>query len=259
MIVSISNISKSYLVESIFEKKVLNEISFELNFLENNFISLIAPFGSGKTTLLKIIAGLTNTDSGKIIVNENGNEKILDNVVYIPTESISIPWMSVKKNIEFAIAKNQLSQERTKFIISLIGLEGYEDHIPDKDSFGFRFRIALGRALYSNPKLILLDEPFNKLDWLTKAEIFSMIKSVVTQTDSKFLMATSNLLDAIFLSDEVMFFKKEGKTLTESLKIEKSFSSMNEMLQSDFFNQVLNNFKSKMDIHSGYNIKDFSI
>ncbi len=69
----------------------------------------------------------------------------------------------------------------------------------------------------------MLDEPFNKLDWLTKAEIFSMTKSVVTQTDSKFLMATSNLLDAIFLSDEVMFFNKEGKTLTESLKIEKKF------------------------------------
>ncbi len=117
MIVSISNISKSYLVESIFDKKVLNEISFELNFLENNFISLIAPFGSGKTTLLKIIAGLSKTDSGKIIVRENGSEKILDNVVYIPTEPVSIPWLSVKKNIEFSIPNNKLSQERQNSLL----------------------------------------------------------------------------------------------------------------------------------------------
>ncbi len=245
MIISFRNISKSYLIESGFSKRVFNELNFELNFTENKFISLIAPNGSGKSTLLKLTAGLIRSDSGKIIVNGNNVDEATGNIVYIPSEPASIPWLNVKENIEFGISKDRLSVERTNFIISLIGLEGYEEHIPDNNSIGFRFRLSLGRALYSNPELILLDEPFNKLDFITKEELFSMFKNVFKRFETKFLLATSNLLDASFLSDEVIIFSKEQSGIIENLRIEKSFQNLSEMLHSEYFNQTLNRVKLK--------------
>ena len=259
MNISVSNITKSFQVDSGLSKEIFNQLNLNLNFDDNNFISLIAPLGYGKSTLMKIIAGLIKPDTGKIIVNEKGSEKSLENVVYIPTESVSIPWLNVKKNIEFGISRDKLSDDKTNFIISLIGLEGYEDHIPHINSFGFRFRVALGRALYSNPELILIDESFNKLDSVTKEEIFLMLKNVIKQRGTKFLLATSNLLDALFLSDEVIFFSKDEGALQDYIKIEKKFSNINEMLQSDYFNQLFSKIQSKILLQSGYRIKDFSI
>lgn len=259
MNISVSNITKSFPTEAGLSKEIFRDINFNLNFDDNNFISLIAPLGYGKSTLLKIIAGLIKPDTGKIIVNDNGAEKTLENVVYIPSESVSIPWLNVKKNIEFGISRDKLSDDKTNFIISLIGLEGYEDHIPHKNSFGFRFRLALGRALYSNPELILIDEPFNKLDSVTKEEIFLMLKNVIKQKGTRFLLATSNLLDALFLSDEVIFFSKDEGAFQDNIKIEKKFSNINEMSQSDYFNQLFNKLQSKIFLQSGYRIKDFSI
>ncbi|AFH49460.1 ABC-type anion transport system ATPase component [Ignavibacterium album JCM 16511] len=259
MVISISNISKSFLIEEGFDKKVLNDLNLTFDFNENKIISLIAPFVSGKSTFLKIIAGLIHPDSGKIIVNENEVDKKPGNIVYIPTEPVSIPWLNVKQNLEIGMSEEKISDEKTKFILNLIGLEGYEEHFPDKNSFGFRFRITLGSALYSNPKLILLDEPFNKLDWLTKAEIFSMIKSVVTQTGSKFLLATSNLLDAIFLSDEVILLTDVKKPLVDYYKIEKRFSDLSEIMKSDYLTNIFNKIQSMATNQSGFIIKNFSI
>ncbi|GMU96235.1 ATP-binding cassette domain-containing protein [Ignavibacterium album] len=248
MIINIKNLSKSFIIKAGYNKEIFHDLNLSLNFDENNFISLIAPSGFGKSTLLKIIAGFIKPDSGKIIVNENNLNKTLNNVVYIPTETVSIPWLSVKKNIEFGLSENELSESKTNFIISLIGLEGYEDHIPDKNSFGFRFRIALGRALYSDPELILLDEPFNKLDSFTKEEIFLMLKNVIKQYNSRFLLTTSGLLDAAFLSDEIILFSKDENILSEYLKVEQRYTHINEMLQSEFFNRILNKIQTKISL-----------
>uniref|UniRef100_A0A832CVU6 ATP-binding cassette domain-containing protein n=1 Tax=Ignavibacterium album TaxID=591197 RepID=A0A832CVU6_9BACT len=258
MIIKLSNISKSYFIADGITKKVINDLSLQLNFYDNKFIALVAPFGSGKTTLLKIISRLINYDSGKIIVNEEDLSNSNKRIVYIPSQSVSIPWLTVEDNIRFELSEN-ISDEKLKFIISLIGLEGYEKHIPHKDSFGFRFRISLGRALASNSDLILIDEPFNKLDSITKEEIFSMIGNVVKNTEVKFLFATSNIIDAVFLSDEIVFISKEKYEVKEHIKIEEKFSTYKELLSSEKFAEIFSNIKSILTEDSGFQLKDFSV
>lgn len=258
MIIKLSNISKSYFIADGLTKRVIEDLSLQLNFQDNKFITIVAPFGSGKTTLLKIISRLINYDSGKIIVNEvdlsNSNKRI----VYIPSQSVSIPWLTVEDNIRFELSEN-ISDEKLKFIISLIGLEGYEKHIPHKNSFGFRFRISLGRALASNPDLILIDETFNKLDSITKEEIFLMIRNVVKNSDVKFLFATSNILDAIILSDEIAFLSKEKSDVNKHLKVEEKFSTYKELLSSEKFTEIFSKVKSILTEDTGFQIKDFSV
>lgn len=258
MIISLSNISKSYFITDGITKKIIDDLSLQLNFKDNKFISLVAPFGSGKTTLLKIISRLINYDSGKITVNEEELSNSNTRIIYIPSQSISIPWLNVEDNIRFELSNN-ISDDKLKFIISLIGLDGYEKHIPHKNSFGFRFRISLGRALVSNPDLILIDEPFNKLDSITKEEIFSMIKNVVKNTDAKFLFATSNIIDAAFISDEIIFISKEKNEVKGQIKIEEKFSSFKELLSSEKFTEIFSKIKSKLVEDSGLQVKDFSV
>lgn len=258
MIINLSNISKSYFIADGITKKVIDDLSLQLNFKDNKSISLVAPFGSGKTTLLKIISGLINYDSGKIFVNEEELSNSNKRIIYIPSQSVSIPWLSVEENIKFELSDN-ISDDKLKFIISLIGLEGYEKHIPHKNSFGFRFRISLGRALILNPDLILIDEPFNKLDSITKEEIFLMIRYVVKNTDVKFLFATSNIIDAAFISDEIVFISKEKNEVKGQIKIEKKFSSFKELLSSEKFTEIFSKIKFILTEDSAFQIKDFSV
>jgi ABC-type nitrate/sulfonate/bicarbonate transport system ATPase subunit len=258
MIIKLSNISKSYFIADGITKKVIDDLSLQLNFQDNKFITIVAPFGSGKTTLLKIIARLIIYDSGKINVNEEDLGNSNKRIVYIPSQSVSIPWLTVEDNIRFELSEN-ISDEKLKFIISLIGLKGYEKHIPHKNSFGFRFRISLGRALASNPDLILIDETFNKLDSITKEEIFLMIRNVVKNSDVKFLFATSNILDAIFLSDEIAFLSKEKSDINKHLKVEEKFSTYKELLSSEKFTEIFSKVKSILTEDTGFQIKDFSV
>lgn len=254
MKIKIENLYKELILESGIHKKIFNNLNLELDFNKSNLISILSSEILVKSTLLKIISGLMKPDSGKIIVNKNGNEKSLARVVYIPKHSVSIPWINVKKNIEFGLKQEQLSETKTKFIISLIGLDGYEEHIPDKNSHGFRFRIVLGRALYSNPDLILLDDPFNYLDQQTKGENFLVIKDIIKETRTKFLLATNNLSDSLFLSDEIILLDYNSLVLLERVKVDKKFTSLKDLENSEYFLDVLSKIQLKLKNFSGYNL-----
>lgn len=259
MILTLQNINKSISISAGISKKVIDNFSVKFDFQNNNFISIVAPFGSGKTTLLKIISGLLTSDSGKIIVNGENYTDSGKRINYFPTDSVSIPWLSVEENIRFETRKDDFPIDKVKLIISLIGLEGYEKHIPHKNSYGFRFRISLGRALLSNPDLILLDEPFNKMDGITKEEIFQILKNISKETGVKFLLSTSNILDAMLLSDEIIILPRLTDEAKDSIKLIRRFSSYKELLPSDDLISVIKIIQLHANENSGIQLKEFSV
>lgn len=259
MIITLSNITKSISITEGIKKKVIDNFSVKFDFQNNNFISIVAPFGSGKTTLLKIISGLQKFDSGKIIVNENELAYSEKRIIYLPTNPVSIPWLTVEENIRFETKKDGLQEDKVKVIISLIGLEGYEKHIPHKNSYGFRLRISFGKALVANPELILLDEPFTKMDSVTKEEIFQVLKNIYKETGIKFLLATSNILDAMLFSDEVKILPKLRDEVKDSIKLVRKISSYNELLNSDDLTSVIKIIQSLTTENSGFQLTEFSV
>jgi len=239
MIIKISNISKSFCDNSGINRNIINNFSVELNFQHNNIISILSSSTLFNKTLLKIISGLVIPDSGNLTVNELTISTAGKKIIFVPAEPISIPWLSVEKNITFEIPGKKLSDEKLKYIIELVGLDGYEKHIPHKNSFGFRFRISLGRALASNPDLILLDESFCKMNSITKEEIFSTIRNIIKNTGVKILFATKNITDAIYLSDEIIFIseiKNESPALFKNIE---KFSMRNEIFSSSIFKDII--------------------
>ena len=102
---------------------------------------------------------------------------------------------------------------KIKSLIALVGLEGYESFYPNNKSYGFRFRIALARSLAHQPDVILLDEPFNQMDIKTKQEILLLIRDAHKTLKTTFLLANTNITEALFLSDDIYLMKKNPRKL----------------------------------------------
>ncbi len=235
----IISISKEYSDEFGFKVKLLNNISFEIS--PGKFTGIVAPEGSGKTSLLKIISGLENPTRGQIIANR------FMNIVFIPSGPSSFPWFTVMENLKFASKLD--SEKQLQKIIKIIGLEGYENHIPHNKSLGFRFRIALGRALANKADLIVLDEPFNEMDIVTKEEIYELIRKIFVTTKIPFLLGTTNITEAIFLADKIHLMKKNPGEFIDKLDVnlppERKIQLMSEPSFNDLRIKVENIFKTK--------------
>lgn len=203
----IKNLSKEFVDETGFKNKLFQNISFKIE--KSSITTLLAPTGSGKTSFLKIISGLDKPTAGET-VNENSN------IVFIPSEPSSFPWMTVEENIHFVLKE----KSDVKKIIKLVGLEGYENHIPNNKSLGFRFRISLARALVSKPSLIVLDEPFTQMDVQTKSEIYELVRKINNSEKQTILLGTTNITEAIYLSDKIVLMKKNPGEIIEEINVE---------------------------------------
>lgn len=223
---NIKNLSKEFVDRAGYKKKLIQNISFDVS--AGNITTVLAPTGTGKSSLLKIISGLDSPTSGEVLKTGNGK------IIYIPSEPSSFPWMSVQENILLALEK----KEDVKKYISLVGLEGYGEHIPDNKSLGFRFRISLARALALKPAVIVLDEPFGKMDPITKGEIYNLIHKINKNEKQTILLGTTNITEAIYLSDKIVLMKKDPCEVLEEIEVNLSAERSLELLDKVEFNAL---------------------
>lgn len=184
--------------------------SIDLSINEGEITTILAPTGSGKSALLKIIAGLETSSSGKI--KDNSQKKI-----FIPAKPSSFPWLNVKENILFNLS-NSDDAELQK-ISNLIGLEGYKDHYPHNKSLGFRFRISLARAIMNKADLIIIDESFTKMRDEVKKRIYFLLRKIISERKISILFGTSNISEAILLSDKIFLMDKSPGRILDSFDI----------------------------------------
>lgn len=224
MILSVQNLSKTYLDSNGVKRVVLEDVNFEvaINESENKIVSLLAPLGAGKTTLFKSIAGLINhegivTLEEKVVTESNGE------IIYIPENCFAYPWLDVKENIELAHNLKLKNDGDViypiKEIIELVGLTGYENYFTSLKKSGFNVRVAIGRALKVNPKFILLDDVFKNLDGETRLELVDTFKKMTASTKAAFLVATTNISDAILISQTIILMRKNPGKIIKEIKV----------------------------------------
>lgn len=219
-------ITKSFAYKNGLNVKLLNDISIELEVGKIN--TILASVGSGKSTLLKILCGLETDDS---------NEKIENKCCFIPSKPSSFPWLNVTENIVFG--SENIGAEHIKSLINLVGLEGYDAHYPNDKSLGFRFRIALARCLAVKPEMVVLDEPFLEMDQRTKFEVLQLLVDINIRTKTTFLFATSNLSEALLISNNIFLMKKGSIGPLQSQKIEYPTYNIMERLNSKAYSLYL--------------------
>jgi len=243
----VDKIGKLYTDKVGYRINLLANISFSVE--GNEFIGILAPAGSGKSSLLKILAGLDIPTSGNIETNYKRK-------VFIPSITSSFPWLNVEENIAFAA---KLDAKGISEIINMVGLHGYEDHYPHNNSEGFRFRISLGRALANEPDVIIIDEPFNNLNTSTREEIYELLLSISRQVSIPFILGTTNITEAIYLTDKVYLMKKNPGEIVDEIKIDLPVDRTLDIMESDNFVSIRSNIEKIFKDRADRTLYNFSI
>ncbi len=194
---------------------VLEDISFTLH--RREFLCVVGPSGCGKSTLARIIAGLEPYGSGQVClsgepVNGPGKERGMVFQGYT-----LFPWLSVRRNVMFGLEANgtpraQAHKDATQWL-QLVGLEKFADAYPHQLSGGMKQRVAIVRALATQPRLLLMDEPFGALDAQTRVRMQTYLLQIWRRIDISVLFITHDLDEAIMLADRVLVLSAHpGKT-----------------------------------------------
>ena len=225
----VKDLQKIYKVEKGNDVHALNDVN--LTVYENEFVCVVGPSGCGKTTLLNIVAGLEFYDSGSVTIH---GQPVIgpgpDRAVVFQQYAL-FPWMTVKKNIEFAmkfltheveeekkdshtgtVKKMKKSvkytrEEKEKLVehyIKMVDLQGFENAYPSRLSGGMKQRVALARSYVTNADVLLMDEPFGALDAQTRAQLQEDLLRTWAQERKTCLFITHDVEEAVLLATKVV-------------------------------------------------------
>lgn len=190
----------------------IEDISIDIE--PNTFVSIIGPSGCGKSTLLNMIAGLSPTTSGEILLNGVPITGPGPDRGMVFQNYALMPWMTVEENIRFAVETvyPKLSpkqvQRTVKEHIQLVGLTGAETRHPHEISGGMRQRVGIARALAISPQILLMDEPFGALDALTRGFLQEEVERIWEQQRKTVIMITHSIEEALLLSDRIVMMTR---------------------------------------------------
>lgn len=183
---------------------------FDLSVRQGEFITVIGHSGCGKSTVLSIIAGLTHSSGGGIILaGKEITEAGPDRGVVFQAPNL-FPWLSALGNVLIGVEQVERKKTRKQQIaiathfLTLVGLGDALDKKPAALSAGMRQRVGLARAFALNPKLLLLDEPFGMLDSLTRMELQDVLLDLWREDRKTAFMVTHDVDEALFLSDRIV-------------------------------------------------------
>lgn len=186
------NISKKY-----GDKQALVQTS--LDFAEHSLTCIVGRSGCGKTTLLRLLGALEKTDSGRVTLTQNKR------IAPVFQEARLMPWLTTAENIMLAAqADKTLDKVRLPKILEILGLQGCEKLYPHELSGGMAQRVALGRTLFYNPDIILMDEPFSALDYFTRQGLQQTLLELHEREHKTVIFVTHDVEEALLLADRIL-------------------------------------------------------
>lgn len=196
------------LKKSFGDKQILKGLDFEVK--RGEFLTLLGPSGCGKTTTLRIIAGLLEADSGKILLDRKDITDIAPekrNVNTVFQNYALFPHMNVEQNISYGLRmrgeKKALWQDKVRNMLRIVQMEGHEKRMPSQLSGGQCQRIAIARALVLQPELLLLDEPLGALDLKLRQQMQVELKEIQKNLGVAFVYITHDQEEALNMSDRI--------------------------------------------------------
>jgi NitT/TauT family transport system ATP-binding protein len=199
----------------------------DLAITKGSFVSIVGPSGCGKSTLLQIIAGLIDPSSGAVFLDDHQVEGPPPGALYVfqqYTRSL-FPWKTVERNVAFGLENREtLSRTevaaRTREIIGLVKLTGFERHYPWQLSGGMQQRVAIARALACRPEVLLMDEPFSAVDALTRAGLQELLRGLWRELGLTVVFVTHDVDEGVYLSTRVVALTRAPGTVAADLTID---------------------------------------
>lgn len=182
----------------------------DLSVREGGFCAVVGPSGCGKSTLTRLVAGLLKPDEGEVWLHGELVRSPRSTVGMAFQNPVMLEWRTILRNVMLPMeivptrTSRKQQEERARYLLALVGLEGFEDKRPSELSGGMRQRASLCRALVHQPDVLILDEPFGALDAFTREDLWQTMHRVKEQEPFTGLLITHDLRESIFLADQVV-------------------------------------------------------
>ena len=220
--VHVENAVKYFSREDGSDMLVLDKVSFDTK--EFGITCLLGPSGCGKSTLLNAISGLERLDQGKIEVIGNGSASARGAALlgYVFQDARLLNWKSVEQNLTFALKGMSIPQAqwqvRLDKYLSLVGLAEFRNQFPLYLSGGMRQRVGLARGLVIEPEVLLMDEPFSKLDQLTARRLREESLAICARLKQTTVMVTHDVEEAAYMGDRIVILRARPARIVEILE-----------------------------------------
>jgi NitT/TauT family transport system ATP-binding protein len=210
-------------VSKTFANKTLALEGVDLTVRPGEFLTLLGPSGCGKSTLLKMIAGLSTPTTGAIdwptsTYDALGEpDRLLGFVFQEPT---LLPWRTVFDNVYLPLmlggARRRDVRERIMEVLAQVGLTRFADAYPRELSGGMRMRVSVARAMVTNPRILLMDEPFAALDEITRTKLNNDLMQLFAKNNLTVIFVTHSVYESVYLSSRIVVMSaRPGRMSTE--------------------------------------------
>jgi NitT/TauT family transport system ATP-binding protein len=216
-VVSLRGVSKT------FANGIVALDHFDLDARPGEFLTLLGPSGCGKSTALRIIAGLSEPTDGHVAwPPAGGGAEAGRGIGFVFQEPTLMPWTTVAGNVRLPLRLQGLddaaSQTRVAAALERVGLAGFAGAYPRQLSGGMKMRVSIARALVTEPKLLLMDEPFAALDEITRFKLNDDLLSVWRMLGMTVVFVTHSVFESVYLSNRIVVMTpRPGRVFTELL------------------------------------------
>ena len=203
--IDVTALSKRF---SASEAPVVQNLTFTLE--EEQCLCLLGPSGCGKTTLLRLLMGLEEVSEGDITLSPG----LIEHMSYVFQEPRLVPWRSCLENVllplELTRSNSAGQRDRATALLQQLGLGERLGHFPSELSGGMQMRVALARALVTEPRIILLDEPFAALDERSRFRMQDLLLSFKAEFGLQYVFVTHSIAEAVYLGDRILMMDAQG-------------------------------------------------
>jgi NitT/TauT family transport system ATP-binding protein len=188
----------------------------DLTVNRGEFVTVVGPSGCGKSTLLRIASGLETASHGTMELSTN-------RIGYVFQDATLLPWRSVQANVELLAELHGTPKAeraaKAKQAIDLVGLTGFEKHLPRALSGGMRMRTSLARSLTLDPEIFLFDEPFGALDEITRERLNDELLKLFAEQQFAGLFITHSVSEAVYLSTKVIVMSGRPGRIVDTFEV----------------------------------------
>ncbi|HUK92483.1 MAG TPA: ABC transporter ATP-binding protein [Methanomicrobiales archaeon] len=221
MKLAVRDLSKVFVTGSGERVPALDGINLTVE--DEEFLCILGPSGCGKTTLLRIIAGLDTPTSGSIQVDGEALSGPSRRIAMIFQEYSLFPWRTVLDNVAFGLEVQGMARKErdaaARKYLDLVGLSSFEKNLPYELSGGMRQRVAVARALATEPAALLMDEPFGALDAQTRNLMQIEIQEIRRKTRKTIIFVTHSVDEAVFLADRIVVLTQRPGRVREIVPV----------------------------------------
>ena len=221
--ISFQDVSKHFPAADGSRLEVLRDVSFDVRI--GDVVAILGPSGSGKSTLLNMAAGLIFPDAGRVVVMGQRTDAAVDwsHVGYMFQDDRLLPWRVAVRNVALALEAGSMPAaerlRRARAVLDLVGLGGFEHSYPHQLSGGMRSRVALARSLVGEPQILLMDEPFSRLDAQTRSSMHRELLRIHAMRAMTILFVTHDVEEAVVLADHVVMMSARPGRVRRTIDI----------------------------------------